>query len=141
MRISDWSSDVCSSDLSFAKFLMYRDLDPSTWPDSSQITDRALVRGLLQDGFQSRGSMVPEDANIDPFILPSDMLHILDSDSSQALAIHEVRRGRDLVIQGPPGTGKSRTIANILAAAVAEGKGVILVVKTKKRRYRKKWDR
>src|SRR3546814_3598749 len=99
---------------------MYRDLDPSTWPDSSQITDRALVRGLLQDGFQSRGSMVPEDANIDPFILPSDMLHILDSDSSQALAIHEVRRGRDMVIQGPPGTGKSQTIANIIAAAVAD---------------------
>src|SRR3546814_14949633 len=73
---------------------MYRDLDPSTWPDSSQITDRALVRGLLQDGFQSRGSMVPEDANIDPFILPSDKLHIFDSDSRQAPATHEVRRGR-----------------------------------------------
>ena len=36
------------------------------------------------------------------------MLHIVDSDSSQTLAVHEVREGRNLVIQGPPGTGKSR---------------------------------
>src|SRR3546814_14961076 len=98
---------------------MYRDLDPSTWPDSSQITDRALVRGLLQDGFQSRGSMVPEAANIDPFNLPSDMLHILDRGRSTTLELHAVRRGRDLVIPGPTGPGKSRRIANILASAVA----------------------
>lgn len=50
------------------------------------------------------------------------MLHILDSDSSQTLAIHEVRNGKSLVIQGPPGTGKSQTIANIIASAVADGK-------------------
>src|SRR3546814_16755242 len=134
MRISDWSSDVCSSDLSFAKFLMYRDLDPSTWPDSSQITDRALVRGLLQDGFQSRGSMVPEDANIDPFILPSDMLHILDSDSSQALAIHEVIRGRDMVIKGPPGPGKSQPLAHLIAPAGADGERNTLMSRTLKPR-------
>lgn len=104
---------------SFAKFLMYRDLDPQTWPEGGRITDRGLVRGLLSDGFAGAEGMVPEDANIDPFIPPSEMLHIVDSDSSQALAVHEVRRGRDVVIQGPPGTGKSQTIANIIASAVA----------------------
>ncbi len=36
-------------------------------------------------------------------------------------------RGRDLVIQGPPGTGKSQTIANIIAAAVADGKTVLFM--------------
>ena len=55
------------------------------------------------------------------------MLHIVDSDSSQTLAIHEVRRARNLVIQGPPGTGKSQTIANIIASAVADGKTVLFV--------------
>ncbi|WP_164457108.1 AAA domain-containing protein, partial [Pseudomonas viridiflava] len=54
-------------------------------------------------------------------------LHILDCDSSQAIAIHEVRRGRDMVIQGPPGTGKSQTIANIIASAIKDGKTVLFV--------------
>lgn len=112
---------------SFAKFLMYRDLDPATWPNGGRITDRALVRGLLSDGFEGSEGMIPEDANIDPFIPPSEMLHIVDSDSSQALAVHEVRRGRDMVIQGPPGTGKSQTIANIIASAIADGKTVLFV--------------
>ena len=112
---------------SFAKFLMYRDLDPQTWPRGGRITDRGLVRGLLSDGFTGSEGMIPEDANIDPFIPPSEMLHIVDSDSSQALAVHEVRRGRDVVIQGPPGTGKSQTIANIVASAVADGKTVLFV--------------
>uniref|UniRef100_UPI0035CB721C DUF3320 domain-containing protein n=1 Tax=uncultured Sphingomonas sp. TaxID=158754 RepID=UPI0035CB721C len=112
---------------SFAKFLMYRDLDPQTWPNGGKITERALVRGLLSDGFAGSEGMIPEDANIDPFIPPSAMLHIVDSDSSQALVVHEVRRGRDMVIQGPPGTGKSQTIANIIASAVADGKTVLFV--------------
>ena len=112
---------------SFAKFLMYRDLDPRNWPQDGRITDRPLVRGLLADGFEGAEGMIPEDANVDPFIPPSEMLHIVDSDSSQALAVHEVRRGRDIVIQGPPGTGKSQTIANIIASSVADGKTVLFV--------------
>ncbi|WP_197277043.1 DUF4011 domain-containing protein [Sphingomonas profundi] len=112
---------------SFAKFLMYRDLDPENWPAAGKITERALIRGLLSDGFEPDAKMIPEDSNIDAHISPADMLHILDSDSSQALTVHEVRRGRNMVIQGPPGTGKSQTIANIVAAAVADGKRVLFV--------------
>lgn len=112
---------------SFAKFLMYRDLDPDTWPAGRSLIDRELVLGLLRDGFDATGDMIPEDANIDQHIAPADMLHIVDSDSSQALAVHEVRRGRDMVIQGPPGTGKSQTIANIVASAVGDGKRVLFV--------------
>ena len=62
---------------SFAKFLMYRDLDPQTWPKGGRITDRDLVRGLLSDGFEGGEGMIPENANIDPFIAPSEMLHIV----------------------------------------------------------------
>src|SRR5262249_22165787 len=54
-------------------------------------------------------------------------VHVVDADSSQALCIEEARRGRNLVIQGPPGTGKSQTIANIIAAAIREGKSVLFV--------------
>jgi very-short-patch-repair endonuclease len=112
---------------SFAKFLMYRDLDPANWPAGNRISERPLVRGLLSDGFEAGGDMIPEDARIDPFIPPADMLHIVDSDSSQALVIHEVRKGRDMVVQGPPGTGKSQTIANIVASAIADGRTVLFV--------------
>ncbi len=112
---------------SFAKFLMYRDLDPATWPEHARISERPLIRGLLSDGFDGAAGMIPEDANIDPFIPPAEMIHIVDSDSSQALAVHEVRRGRDMVIQGPPGTGKSQTIANIIASAIADGRTVLFV--------------
>lgn len=112
---------------SFAKFLMYRDLDPAVWPNGKAISDHPLVRSLLADGFSGGDDLAHEDANIDVLIPPAEMLHILDCDSSQALAIHEVRRGKNLVIQGPPGTGKSQTIANIIAAAVKDGKSVLFV--------------
>jgi len=112
---------------SFAKFLMYRDLDPAVWPKGAAISEHSLIRSLLADGFAGGDDLVDEDANIDPLIPPAEMLHILDCDSSQALAIHEVRRGKNLVIQGPPGTGKSQTIANIIAAAVKDGKSVLFV--------------
>lgn len=112
---------------SFAKFLMYRDLDPTVWPKGAAISDHPLIRSLLADGFSGGEDLFAEDANIDALISSAEMLHILDCDSSQALAIHEVRRGKNLVIQGPPGTGKSQTIANIIAASVKDGKSVLFV--------------
>ena len=126
----DWqvlADDITLGFFSFAKFLMYRDLDPENWPEDGRIVDRPLIRGLLAEGFEGETGMVPEDASIDRHIAPSDMLHIVDSDSSQTLVVHEVRQGRDMVVQGPPGTGKSQTIANIVASAVADGKTVLFV--------------
>ena len=125
-----WSvqvDDVVLGFFSFAKFLMYRDLDAAVWPQGSKITDRPLIRSLLSEGFDEADDLLPEDEPIDPRISPGEMLHIVDSDSSQSLAIHEARRAKNLVIQGPPGTGKSQTIANIIASAVADGKTVLFV--------------
>ncbi len=127
---SNWSvapDDMVLGFFSFAKFLMYRDLDPDVWPKDARITDQPLIRALLSDGFAAVDDLIPEDAQIDPHVPPADMLHIVDSDSSQTLAVHEVGRGRDLVIQGPPGTGKSQTIANLVASAVSAGKTVLFV--------------
>src|SRR3546814_18806521 len=76
MRISDWSSDVCSSDLA---------------------------------------------------IRPIELHHVVDADSSQTVVIAEAAGGRSLVVKGPPGTGTSQTITNIIAAAVARGKKVLVV--------------
>jgi len=112
---------------SFAKFLMYRDLDPEVWPPSDAIVEQPLIRSLLGTGFEAPLELIPEELSIDSFLTPADMLHIMDSDASQTVAIHEVRSGRNLVIQGPPGTGKSQTIANVIASAVRDGKSVLFV--------------
>lgn len=125
-----WSvqpDDIVLGFFSFAKFLMYRDLDPNLWPANAKFTDRALITSLVSNGFSRSDDLLSEDENIDQYIQPSEMTHIVDADSSQTVAIHEARRGRDLVIQGPPGTGKSQTIANIIAAAIADGKTVLFV--------------
>jgi very-short-patch-repair endonuclease len=125
-----WSVDVNDLVLgffSFAKFLMYRDLDPQSWPANAKLSDHSLLKPLMTDGFPEGEPLMDEDLSVDAHVSPSQMVHIVDSDSSQTLAIEEVRRGRNLVIQGPPGTGKSQTIANVIAAAVADGKRVLFV--------------
>ncbi|WP_421368628.1 DUF3320 domain-containing protein [Agrobacterium tumefaciens] len=125
-----WSvqqDDIVLGFFSFAKFLMYRDLDPTLWPADAKFTDRPLIMSLVSDGFSRHEDLLSEDDKIDAHIQPSEMTHIVDADSSQTTAIHEARRGRDIVIQGPPGTGKSQTIANIIASAIADGKTVLFV--------------
>lgn len=112
---------------SFAKFLMYVDLDHKTWPPEQNLLAQPLIRGLLAEGFEHDESLIADDANIDAHILPADMRHIVDCDGSQTLAVHDVRKGKNLIVQGPPGTGKSQTIANIIAAAIADGKTVLFV--------------
>ena len=82
---------------------------------------------MVSHGFPQGEPLFSEDESVDAHVQPAGMVHIVDSDSSQTLAIEEVRRGRDLVIQGPPGTGKSQTIANVIAGAVADGKTVLFV--------------
>ncbi|WP_258020581.1 DUF4011 domain-containing protein [Yersinia enterocolitica] len=127
---TDWAvqaNDITLGFFSFAKFLMYRDLDPESWPSDSKITEQPIVRALLSEGFETYDTLISDDASIDLHIQPKEMLHIVDSDSSQTLAVHDVRKGRNIVIQGPPGTGKSQTIANVIASAIADGKTVLFV--------------
>ena len=112
---------------SFAKYLMYRDLDPGNWPAHASLESNPTLSALLQDGFPSEPPICGDEEKIDPLIPPQQMIHVTDADSSQAVVIEEVRRGRSLVVQGPPGTGKSQTITNIIATAVKEGKKVLFV--------------
>jgi len=113
---------------SFAKLLMFLDLDPINWPDDKSIGTNALVSGLLGEGFEEGDASPPGNAAaLDDLIPVAELKHILDCDSSQAMAIEAARRGQNLVIQGPPGTGKSQTIANLIAAAVSDGKKVLFV--------------
>ncbi len=112
---------------SFAKFLMYRDLDPELWPAEQSLDDHPLVNGLLGDGFPRAEPPLPEGQHLDDLMPLAQLQHVVDADSSQALAVEEARRGRHMIIQGPPGTGKSQTIANLIATAVGDGKTVLFV--------------
>lgn len=113
---------------SFGKFLMYRDLAPEAWQlDQPDAGAPPLLAGLLGDGFSSEPSPVSEDKYLDNLIAPDALAQVVDMDSSQALALLDIRAGRHLVIQGPPGTGKSQTITNAIADAVSQGKRVLFV--------------
>lgn len=120
-------NDIVLGFFSFAKYLMYRDLDSKNWPETARIDKNELVAGLLRDGFEHEELDIDEDGFIDPHVPPARLLHVVDADSSQTLAIEAARSGRNLVVQGPPGTGKSQTIANLIGAAVADGKTVLFV--------------
>ena len=112
---------------SFSKFLMYRDLDPDNWPDGDKFLKHPSLTALLQDGFPQSEPLLSDDVQLDELIPATRLDHVVDSDSSQTLALELVRQGRSLVIQGPPGTGKSQSITNIIAAAVLDGKRVLFV--------------
>ena len=106
---------------SFAKLLMYRDLDPKNWPDPSKLVGSQAIGGLLGEGFTHADRPFPDDADIDSLVPPTRLDHVVDADGSQTLAIESVRAGRNLVIQGPPGTGKSE-----LSKVIAHAAGVQL---------------
>ncbi len=111
---------------SFAKFLMWRDLDPENLnPDSAGSGMEQLLGGT---GFEPGASLFAADENLDRrFPDIKELGHILDADTSQTQVLAAARKGRNLVVQGPPGTGKSQTIANMIAGAVLDGKRVLFV--------------
>jgi len=126
---ADWAvvpNDAVLGLFSFAKFMMYRDLDPAVWEPLGGLQAAPMLRGLVSDGFA--GIRTPDgEADIDQVITPDRMRHVVDSDSSQSMVVHDALAEHSLVVQGPPGTGKSQTIANIIAGAVAGGKRVLFV--------------
>jgi len=131
-ELDRWSVDrgsVVLGFFSFGKFLMYRDLDPTTWPDGIGYGPResGIIRALFGGGFSEPDPKIGEGDRLDDHLSPEDIHHVVDADSSQALAIFDVNQGRNLVIQGPPGTGKSQTIMNIIAEAIGNDRKVLFV--------------
>ncbi|WP_462382627.1 DUF3320 domain-containing protein [Pseudomonas sp. Marseille-QA0892] len=121
------SNEIALGFFSFGKFLMFKDLDPKSWPEDKQPDANGVMKRLLGSGFGDMRAAYPEDVNIDSVIKPGDVRFVKDADSSQTEAILEVRDGSNLVIQGPPGTGKSQTITNIIAELIGQKKTVLFV--------------
>jgi len=108
----------------FGRHLMWRDLDPASWPAGDSPAERPLVTRLFGGGFRP---LPATPAALDTARPPEQVREVVESDGSQAEALAAVAAGADLVIQGPPGTGKSQTICNLIAEAVAAGKSVLFV--------------
>ena len=113
---------------SFSKLLIYKDLDPETWPEGSQPAEHPLVQQLFgSDGFTQGPPDIGEDSHIDDHQGVAALHPVVDADSSQTLAVLDALNGRNLVIQGPPGTGKSQTITNLIGEALARDRTVLFV--------------
>jgi hypothetical protein len=76
-------NDITLGFFSFAKFLMYRDLDSQNWPDENAIDKHILIRGLLGDRFDVQENMLGEDIYVEEHISPEHMCHVVYADSSQ----------------------------------------------------------
>jgi len=121
------TDDIVLGFFSFGKFLMYKDLDPETWPQDRQPNEHPVLQRLIGEGFGGDPAAYSDDVHIDDVIAPGEVHFVKDADSSQTQAILEVRAGRNLVIQGPPGTGKSQTITNLIAELIGQNKTVLFV--------------
>ena len=119
---------------SFSKLLIYKDLDPASWPEENQPADHPLVQQLFGgDGFAHEPSGFGDDEytaggdNTGGDLGEAGLHPVVDADSSQTLAVLDAMNGRNLVIQGPPGTGKSQTITNLIGEALARGRTILFV--------------
>ena len=126
-----WSvehNEVHLSFFSFSKLLIYKDLDPTSWPEENQPASHPLVQQLFgNDGFVRESSDSGEEEYPNGDLGEVELHPVVDADSSQTLAVLDAMKERNLVIQGPPGTGKSQTITNLIGEALFEGKTVLFV--------------
>lgn len=111
---------------SFTKFVMYRDLDPATYKETIDITQKPLIKAIFNPDLEKERSNFKE-SEVDEKLNYKDVYHVMDADSSQIAAIEDVKAGSNLVVEGPPGTGKSQTIVNLIAELMASGKTILFV--------------
>jgi len=129
-RESGWEvlqNDIYLSFFSFAKFIMYKDLDVRSWPNDKSPIDHPLIRSILAPSAQEPADSGFSEEEIDTRLRTQDLFHILDADPSQIAVIEDAKAKRNLVVEGPPGTGKSQTITNIIAEFLAAGKSILFV--------------
>jgi len=122
---TSWS--IALGFFSFYKLLMYKDLDPNSWPEGHSIIDHHIIEQLIlgKDDVKNYGLL--QSSSMEEENIIKSLPLVLDADSSQISNIIKAMNGNNLVIQGPPGTGKSQTITNIISCFINEGKTVLFV--------------
>jgi very-short-patch-repair endonuclease len=125
----DWKvlSEIYLDFFSYTKFVMFKDLDPLSWPEGHGLMDHPLIAAVLNPNTDYSSFLGFAEEDVDRKLASSAVYHIVDADSSQIAAIEDVKSGVNLVVEGPPGTGKSQTITNIIAECLAQGKTVLFV--------------
>lgn len=113
----------------YAKLPMVKDLESSIEALSSHDVAAALAgdKQARQALAAARQGSVAEGPPSADATSPTNEFNVLDSDSSQSLAIARACGGESMVLKGPPGTGKSQTIANLICHAIGESKRVLFV--------------
>ena len=120
-------NDICLDFFSFAKYIMFRDLEPKSWPAEFSPINNPLVKAILDPSSSEPGIPGFNEEEIDEKLGSKDIYHVMDADPSQIAVIEDIKAGRNLVVEGPPGTGKSQTITNAIAELIAAGKTVLFV--------------
>ncbi|MBX3117435.1 MAG: DUF3320 domain-containing protein [Fimbriimonadaceae bacterium] len=127
----DWkvqTDTIALAFFSFAKFLIYKDLAPSSWPKARSILEHPVLQALFKvTEFEEIENALTDNDDLDSHRPIGQTNEVFDADSSQTLAILQAQQGKSMVIEGPPGTGKSQTIANLIAEFVSQGKRVLFV--------------
>ena len=111
-----------------SKEVQWGDLDPDNWKGEIPLIDHPLVSTALGFGEPREDHLSASGREADATISYDEPIPtVLEADSSQMKALRSGLRDDSVVIQGPPGTGKSQTIANLLAALLADGKRVLFM--------------
>ena len=122
-RRGDIEADtVFSLDKDVIAIAQYNHNDICMYYDIKRNRDKIYAHPLVKKIFTEGAPQEGTDGDIVPdFVLPYD--------SAQENMIRRAVNGESLIIKGPPGTGKTLTIANMIAALMAQGKKVILASK------------
>jgi len=126
-KIDRWEivEHACIGFFSFAKFLMWRDLEMRT----ADLLKNPVVSHLVNTPdlpFPDSGGF-PDAERLDQSHSPTETFCPVLTDSSQLAAVYAAAEGKSFVLHGPPGTGKSQTITNLIAHCLASGKTVLFV--------------
>ncbi|MBL6459278.1 DUF3320 domain-containing protein [Belnapia sp. T6] len=129
------TDEVALTNLSFTKYLMWKDL-----ADRADALRASEVARRLMDGpaktEEGEPAAVPSahggdrdhgGAALDDEPGLAELACPMEADSSQLRAVAAAARGESFVLIGPPGTGKSQTITNIIANTLAQGRSVLFV--------------
>ncbi|WP_311733632.1 AAA domain-containing protein [Mycoplasma sp. HS2188] len=113
---------------SFSKINMYADLEQN----ENKIVENEFIKSVSNEETNATTELdLINEANVESKIDIANYYHILDSDSSQEVAIQSAIKGKSFILQGPPGTGKSHTITNIITELLARNKKILFVAEKK----------
>lgn len=110
---------VCLALYKHSDICMYYDVHRNM----ERIRNSVLVSRIFNSASPAEASLPPQSDNAE------DVNFILPRDSIQENLIRRVARGESLIIKGPPGTGKTLTIANMIAALMAQNKRILFASK------------